>query len=85
VEALCGVRCDSAEDVGEPGLWIDVVEFGGLQESVDGGGAFGSAIRASLIMPGVWGSNWKCLTHSIPYSGRSLSLLRTNSTTASGT
>ena len=32
------------EDVGEPGLRVDVVELGGFDEGVDGGGALATVV-----------------------------------------
>lgn len=32
VEAFVGVVVDAGEDVGEPGFWVDGVEFGGFDE-----------------------------------------------------
>ena len=37
---------DAAEDIGEPGLRIDVVELGCLNPCVGNGGGFASLIRA---------------------------------------
>jgi hypothetical protein len=34
------------EHVGEPSLWIDVAEFGSLDERVDGGGAMAAFVGA---------------------------------------
>lgn len=38
---------DAGEDIGEPGLRIDIVELGGLDEGVDDGGALAAAIGAA--------------------------------------
>ncbi len=38
---------DACEHVGEPGLWVDVVELRGLDQCVDDGGALATAIRAA--------------------------------------
>jgi hypothetical protein len=40
------------QDVGEPGLWVDVVELGGFDERVDGGGAAAAVVRRGFIVPG---------------------------------
>ena len=37
---------DAGEDVGEPGLRIDVVEFCGLDERVHNGGPLGTTLRS---------------------------------------
>ena len=37
--------CDAGENVGEAGLRIDVVEFGGLDQRVHDDGSLGSALR----------------------------------------
>src|SRR5262245_25876289 len=34
------------EDVGEPGLWIDIVEPGGVDQRVDRGGALSAGVGA---------------------------------------
>jgi hypothetical protein len=56
VDALCGMILDAREDIGEPGLRVDVVELGGLDQRVDrrsrgGGQASRSRIR-TLAMDG---------------------------------
>ena len=38
---------DAGEDVGEPGLRIDIVELGGADQRVDDGGALTTAIRSA--------------------------------------
>lgn len=38
MDALGGMIRQAGEHVGEPGLWIDVVELGGGDEGVDRGG-----------------------------------------------
>jgi hypothetical protein len=37
---------DTRQHVGEPGLWIDIVELGGGDEGVDGGGTAAAIIGA---------------------------------------
>lgn len=39
-----GLIVDLAQHVGEPGLRVDFVEFGGEEQRVDGGGAFTIAV-----------------------------------------
>ena len=39
--------CDACEDVGEPGLRVDIVELRGLDQRVDDGDARAAAIRAA--------------------------------------
>ena len=46
MDAVLGVGRDAGEDVGEPGLRIDVVEAGGLDERDHDGGALGAAVGA---------------------------------------
>ena len=36
-DPLGGMIGQSSEDIGEPGLRVDVVELGGFDESIDGG------------------------------------------------
>jgi hypothetical protein len=42
----------SRQDIGEPSLRVDVVELGGFDKRVDGGGATAAVIRRGLIVPG---------------------------------
>ena len=44
---MAGVRGDAGEDVGEPGLRIDIVELGGLDQRVDDRGALPTAVGAA--------------------------------------
>src|SRR5271169_1440331 len=46
VEALGGVIGDPAQDVGEPGLGIDAVEFGGADQGVDRSSALAATVGA---------------------------------------
>jgi len=46
VEALDRVIGDAAQDVGEPGLGIDAVEFGGTDQRVDRRGALAATVGA---------------------------------------
>ena len=46
VEAGSGVIGDAAQRVGEPGLRIDVVEFGGADQRVDGRGTLTATVGA---------------------------------------
>lgn len=43
IDAPGGMVVQAREDVDEPGLRVDIVEFGGLDEGVDCGGAVGRA------------------------------------------
>ena len=38
------VVCDAAEGIGEPGLRIDAVELGGLNQGIDDGGVFAATL-----------------------------------------
>ena len=38
---------DAAEHIGEPGLGIDTVELGGLDQGIGDGSGFASALRAN--------------------------------------
>ena len=44
---VCGVSADAGENVGEPGLRINVVELGGPDERVHVGGPLRPALRSS--------------------------------------
>ena len=46
VEPVRGMLGDPSQDVGEPGLRIDVVHFGGDDEAVHGRGALSTAVGA---------------------------------------
>src|SRR5580692_9291890 len=46
VDPLGGMILQSRQDVCEPGLRIDVVELGGFDEGVDGGGAAAAVVGA---------------------------------------
>jgi hypothetical protein len=46
IEPRGGVVGNATQDVGEPGLRIDIVEFGGADQRVDGRGALAAAIGA---------------------------------------
>jgi hypothetical protein len=54
----------AGKNVGEPGLRIDVVEFGSLDQGVDCRRATATGIRRDLIMPGVWGKKLRLHIHS---------------------
>jgi hypothetical protein len=41
------VVCDAAEGIGEPCLWVDAVEFGGLNQCVDDGCGFAAPFRSN--------------------------------------
>jgi hypothetical protein len=47
VDALCRIVLKASEDVGEPCERVDVVELGGLDQGIDGGGAMAAFVRAS--------------------------------------
>ena len=44
IELAGRVTWETAQNVGEPGLGVDVVEFGGVDQAVDDGGALTAAI-----------------------------------------
>jgi hypothetical protein len=44
VDALGRMILQSHQDIGEPRLRVDVVELGGLDQRVDGGGALAAVI-----------------------------------------
>ncbi len=41
------------QDIGEPGLRVNVVEFGRFDQGVDGGGATAAIVRRGFIVPAV--------------------------------
>ena len=43
---LAGMVLQACQDVGEPGLRIDVVELGGFDQGVDGGGSLAALVGA---------------------------------------
>src|SRR5207237_8939147 len=59
---------DPGQDVGQPGLRVDVVHFGGDDQAVHRRGALSAAVRRDLMMPGIWGARWRSHIHSIRYS-----------------
>jgi hypothetical protein len=46
------VIVDAGEDIGEPGLRIDVVQLRGLDQRVHHGGTLAAAVGRGLIVPG---------------------------------
>jgi hypothetical protein len=58
---------ESGEHVGEPGARVDVVELGGLDQRVDGGGAPPALIRRDVMMPGVWDARLRFAIHFIRF------------------
>jgi hypothetical protein len=45
VQPLGGMSGDAREDVGQPGLWIDAIHLGRVDETIHGGGALSAAVR----------------------------------------
>jgi hypothetical protein len=45
---------EPGEDIGEPGVGIDVVELEGLDQRIDGCGALAPFVRRDAMMPGIW-------------------------------
>ena len=45
-DPLGGMIGQSRQDIDEPGLRVDVIELGGLDEGVDGGGAPAAFVRS---------------------------------------
>lgn len=56
------------------GFGIDAIEFGGLDQRQDAGGAFAAFVRRGVIMPGVWAVRLLSPIRSIRFLG-SLPLL----------
>lgn len=44
---------DPIQNIGQPSLWVHIVELGRLQQRVDGGGAFTAAVgtREKPVLP----------------------------------
>ena len=67
---------DAGKDVGEPGLWVDIIELGGDDEAIHDGCALATAIGACeqprlssksycpFILP-MSGRSWKFITDGI--------------------
>lgn len=53
---LAGWFGDAGEDIGEPTLGVDAVEFAGFDQRKDRGGALTAAVRGQVIMLDVWHS-----------------------------
>ena len=49
VDPLGRMIGQSGEDAGEPGLRVDIVEFAGLDQGMDGGGAAASGVGAGEL------------------------------------
>ena len=43
---------DPAEHIGQPRLWINIVEFGGGDQRIHGGGPFSASIRSAEVLTG---------------------------------
>jgi hypothetical protein len=43
------VVCDAAQGIGEPGLWIDVVQLGGLNQDIDDGCGFAATFGSGNL------------------------------------
>jgi hypothetical protein len=84
VKVLDDVIGDAGEHIGEPSLWIDVVEFRRHDQRGHDGGAVGATLRRSLIIPGVWGKKLRSHIRTIHCSGSLRSLLPISFTTAAG-
>jgi hypothetical protein len=52
IDPLGWMILQSRQDIGEPCPRIDVIELGGLDQRVDGGGAPAAFVRRGLIVPG---------------------------------
>lgn len=68
-QPLDSMIVDARQHVGEPSLWIDVIELGGGDEGVDGSRAPAALVRGDAIMPGVWGWRSKSSTHFTLFAG----------------
>jgi hypothetical protein len=60
----------SREDIGEPGLRIDIIHPGAGDEAVHIGGALVAAVRRDAMMPDIWEARLRSPTHSIRLRGR---------------
>jgi len=62
----------SCENVGEPGVRIDVVELGSLDERIEGGGAAAAFVRRGVIVPGFRRRKSRSPIRFIRWSGKHL-------------
>ena len=46
MQAADGMLGDALEHIGQPGLWVDLIELGRPDQSVEGGSALAAAVRA---------------------------------------
>jgi hypothetical protein len=60
---------DAGDDVGEPGLGVDVVEATSLDERVKDRGPTAARVRRDVMMPGVWAARLSSPIRSIRFSG----------------
>jgi hypothetical protein len=58
------VIINPAEDIGEPGFRVDVMQLGGLDQREHRGATLATPIRREPIMPGVCGARWRSHTRS---------------------
>jgi hypothetical protein len=70
------------QDVGQPGLRVDVVQFGSDDQAIYRRGALSTAVRRDLMMPGIWDARWRSHIHSTRYSAGLRSWLLISSTMA---
>ncbi len=61
---------DAGDDVGEPGLGIDVIEATSLDERVQDRGAPAAGVRRDVMAPGFWAARLSSPIRSIHSSGR---------------
>ena len=64
-DAMSGMVGQSGEDIGEPGARVDVVEFAGLDQRIDGCGALAPRVRRDAMMPGFWAARLSSPIHFI--------------------
>jgi hypothetical protein len=60
---------DPGQHIGKPGLRINVVELGRVDQREHDGRPLSAAIRGDAIVPGVWGSRSKSSTHFTLFAG----------------
>jgi hypothetical protein len=45
---------DTGQDVGQPSLRIDIIQFGSDDQAIDRRSALSTTVRRGVIMPGIW-------------------------------
>ena len=70
IKVLDGVIGDSSEDVGEPSLWVHVIELRSHDLRGHDGSAVGATIQSDVMMPSAWDARSRFAIRSIRFVGR---------------